>query len=355
MSNPINVLNSDDYLSVKEDIEKLSTDLKDKITRLFVVKESKIKLLEDQIQDLKNKVKNQKSLQEFMDNFDTINKKLCNEIDSINEKNFLEITSMKNDFDIKHKNLKTDILNKIIKFRNSTKELIYKGTDLRYNILKAENNKYLDELQYCSDAYEKIYYDNIALKHLVAKRNLEKEELKVKLNFLLSKYYINNRKKENVFDLKIVNFHFSIKGIFNDLIDNELEFNNYGVNNKKSKNESPIRLIDNDFNEKLSNKMKYKNKIFSSIKSSLSISTTINNNNLSIDSKSGYNTYFPLFNNKFKTSSKSIFNESLREDSFNRKLNSQNRTINKGFYNLKNIVSFKKKIDNGYNSLFTKV
>ena len=52
-----------------------------------------------------------------MDNdfsLDTINKKLCDEIDSIKERNFLEVTSLKNNFDIKHKNLKMLCLFKVL-------------------------------------------------------------------------------------------------------------------------------------------------------------------------------------------------------------------------------------------------
>lgn len=382
--NSMNVLNLDEYFSVKDDLETISHDFKDRLLRLFVLKENKIKLLEDQIQDFKNKVKNQKSLQEFMDNFDTINKKLCDEIDSIKERNFLEVTSLKNNFDIKHKNLKTDILNKMIKFRNSTHQLIYKGTDLRYNVLKAENNKYLDELQYCSDAYEKIYYDNIALKHIIAKRNVALEEMKIQLNFIMQKYYSIN-KNSNI-KLEFANFNFTINGLWVEL--NEPE-NEYATSEKK-KNESLYSGIqNNDFNEKKLklyknnkylaikkqiekqkeitnfNKSVLKDKIFSYGSNSLSIST--NANNSSIDSKFGNFTIYPLFNSKMKTSSKSIFNSTSKDDSINYRVENNNETnhslINNSQFNLTsnkffNLKSLSFKTKSSYSKpkyLFTKI
>lgn len=222
------------YLFFKEeDLEKLPQEFITEIEKLKSYYEKKTNSLLSEINDLKTKIKMDKTLREFVVNFDKVNQKLCNEIDDIKTQHNFELNMEREKFNNQLNELKVDIFDKIVNYRDQTRELIVNGTSSREVQNKAQIKCLSDQLCYSSDAYEALFNKNIEMKFTVKKKDI----LITELENINKKYKQENGKLtlilKNIKDILI-----SKEDTYNEFLSH---FNYHGSNNYKD-------IIDNDTN-----------------------------------------------------------------------------------------------------------
>lgn len=169
--------NEDNYL--------LGKDLVRDINQLKLYFERKIDGLTAEVEDLKSKVKMEKSLGHFVENFDLINAKLCAEIDVIKSRHKNQMIVEKDKFEKRMHDLKNHIYQKIILYRDQTREQILNGSTQRELIDKLQIKALVEELEFASDAYETIYYRVKDIESKLKEKDAQLLEENTKCKFLM--------------------------------------------------------------------------------------------------------------------------------------------------------------------------
>ena len=200
------------YLLMKEeDSNEIPNKILSEIQKLKFYYENRIEYLMAEINDLKNKLKMDKTIKDFIDNFDKVNQRLCSEIDKIKLEHNYDLKLQHEQFYQRLNNFKIDIFQKIVDFREDTISTIYKGTSSREQNLKAQVTNLLEQLTYCYDSFEVLHNESNKLKQKLALANLANEELQIIIIKYKKILALFNRKNPKV-DFNITNEVFSLSG-----------------------------------------------------------------------------------------------------------------------------------------------
>lgn len=176
-----------------DELDSIDNKIKSDINELKAYYDKKLNFLTTERDELKRKVKMEKSLCQFVDNFDLINSKLCNEIDKIKEKHKYEMVLEKDKFDSRMQDIKNQLFKKIILHRDENRKLINNGAETRETIGKLQIKALVEELIFSSEAYENLYNLNKIMSNDIKIKNEEIKELKIQNNYSIK--FINKLKE----------------------------------------------------------------------------------------------------------------------------------------------------------------
>lgn len=183
----------------KEDNILLGKDLVHDISLLKTYYERKLEALMIEVEDLKSKVKMEKSLGHFVENFDLINAKLCAEIDIIKSRHKNQMIVEKDKFEKRMHDLKNHIYQKIILYRDQTREQILNGSTQRELVDKLQIKALVEELEFASDSYEALYCRNKELETQMKDKDTLLIEESAKCLYLMKE---NSKLNENLRELQ---------------------------------------------------------------------------------------------------------------------------------------------------------
>lgn len=156
-----------------------------KIEEIISNYENKIQILQLERDSFKRKLQNEKSLSNFIEKFDLLNKRLVDEMDKISYDHKNELINEKNKYEKKINQIKDLIFQKIIINRDENRMSIKEGATVREAVSQLQIRALCDLIHFSNESYMKLYDFNKKLVEEIRKKTGFEEELKGEIRILL--------------------------------------------------------------------------------------------------------------------------------------------------------------------------